>query len=98
MITKQKNIVNGSAAVFCKITLFFARSQNGAMPAALDLPRRGADGQTNTRLRIFSFAVSHKKDRPEEGRSFFASNTIASRPTGVAEGHSMSILLLGFLG
>ena len=74
------------------------RSQNGAMSAALSLPRRGADGQTNTRLRIFSFTVPRKKDRPEEGRSLFASNTIASRPIGVAEGHSMSILLFGFLG
>ena len=74
------------------------RSQNGAMSAALSLSRRGADRQTNTCLRIFSFTVPHKKDRPEEGRSFFASNTIASRPIEVAEGHSMSILLLGFLG
>ena len=78
------------------LSILFRTFCNSSVP--FDLPRRGADGQTNTRLRIFSFAVSHKKDRPEEGRSFFASNTIASRPTGVAEGHSMSILLLGFLG
>lgn len=98
MISKQKNIVNETAAVFCKITLFFTRSQNGAITAALALSRRGADEQPNARLRIFSFAVPRKKDRPEEGRSFFCVKHALLTIVCAALGHSMSILLLGFLG
>ena len=80
---------------FAKSHCFLRACAHGAFCTALR-PRRGT--HMDRQKEPNRDGVPRKKDRPEEGWSLFASNTIASRPIGVAEGHSMSILLFGFLG
>lgn len=79
---------------FAKSHCFLRACAHGAFCTAL---RRGAAHIWIGKRNRTEAAFRAKKTAPERDDPFCV-KCATSRPIGVAEGHSMSILLLGFLG